>query len=508
MKRTLMTPFLVALSVALSLFITPVMAAPPQPQSKGPSSYVYPFPDYPNPRTNMLAPQSDRSVFLADASWPSDGRTSATSHLWGTVVYGAASLHVADDQGSWDTSWELCPVDETNWTPWPASSLLLNALPKDVYEVRLRTPASPKPSPTFWVAWPTNAILPDRFPPTGAVHGEIVKERSRLRLHVWGYAYDAIQAGLRGSNGVQRARLKIDGNWSDIVLDAAGSFDASFTVPRRGDGVHTVALYANDFAHASLTQLDAEYVSENGWPLPQAPNPDPNGHGLWVRMRNLPLFYPDGIAVAKPRLDAKGLLVFDGSESIGAHVYRWRIVSIPGGTEYSKDGAIVATEDIPTGFYLVTLDCAANHIIYEDAESAPEDHAATFCIVIPPRVSLASREVDGAVHIRWTPETVAGVWNWCFYLSGHVFDEIGTAIYNQSVSNLEGWVTVNGERLNLKLDQSGAFLTHYVAGVRPADVYDIVLTVRTLDDGREYEADRLHETRLTIFPPWLHCYFR
>jgi len=69
---------------------------------------------------------------------------------------------------------------------------------------------------------------------------------------------------------------------------------------------------------------------------------------------------------------------------------------------------------------------------------------ANFYLVIPPRVSLAAREVDGALHIRWTPEVIGGKWNWCFYLSGHVFDEIGTTVFNQTVTNLETWVTVNG----------------------------------------------------------------
>ena len=159
---------------------------------------------------------------MSDVSWPTNGTAAAQARLWGTVSNGLAAIFIQDDQGSWGAAWELCPVGEATWTLCPDDYLALSALPKDVYQVRVTTGSLIEPLPTFWVAWPTNAVLPDRSPPSGTVHGEISRHRGHLRFHVWGSAYDAVQAGLRGSNGVQQARLKIDGRWRAVTLDSAG----------------------------------------------------------------------------------------------------------------------------------------------------------------------------------------------------------------------------------------------------------------------------------------------
>ena len=477
----------------------------PQPKSQSQPQYIYPFPAYPNPFIQSLPNQSGESTFLAGIPWPSDGGATGASRIWGTVSNGLVALSIQSTQGGWGAVWELCPVDGGEWTRWPGPRLPVSALPENVYEVRVTTPSVSVPLPSFWVAWPCNAILPDRFTSAGAVHGEIMNRRGQLQLHVRGYAYDAIQAGLRGSNGVRQARLKIDGNWSSIALDEAGNFDVTVPIRHQPTGTHTVALYAADFAHATLALVDAEYVSEYGWPLAQTSGDDSGGFCIDSFEMGQGIFYPSGVAVAKPRLDATGLLVFDGSESVNAYFYRWTVEDLSSGAVYTKEGATVATEDLPAGFYKVTLDCTGDEYYY-DLDGPPAERAdaiSSFHVVIPPRISLAARKAAGALHILWSPELVGGRSKWCIYLSGHVFDEIGTVIFGHTVSNLEAWATVNGERVDLKLDPSGSFLARYVAGVRPANVYDLVLTVKTLDDGKEYEVDRLHETRLTIFLPWL-----
>jgi len=468
--------------------------------------YVYPFPSYPNPYAQSLPDLSGQRVFLNGVAWPTNGTTT----LWGTTSNGLANLCVSDNS-VWDASWALRSVDDDTWTTWPDSNLSVSSLPNAVYEVHLTTAASGS-LPPFWVAWPTNAAVPDRSSPAGAVHGEIAGGTNSLRMHVWGCVYDALQTGLQTgvTNGVACARLKVDGICVSVSPDTAGSFDVSVTVRHRPDGVHTVSLYAADAARSGLLSVDSECVSENGWPLPQAPGPDP---GTWG---GVVVTGGDGgsevysidtaIAIAKPRLDAHGLLVFDGSESIGAFEFDWTVENLSTDVTSSKEGPIVSTEDLSAGFYEVTLCCPGG----EEVWPPPPDAACIthFYIVIPPRVSLAAREVDGALHIRWTPEVIGGKWNWCFYLSGHVFDEIGATVFNQTVTNLETWVTVNGERLNLTLDATGSFVAHYVAGVKVAPVYDLILNSKTLDDGKEYVVDSLHETELTIFPPWLRYYFR
>ena len=464
--------------------------------------YVYPFPSYPNSYAQSLPDLSGQRVFLNGVAWPTNG----TATLWGTTSNGLANLCVSDNS-VWGGSWALRSVDGDTWNTWPDPNLSVSSLSKDVYEIHLTTAASGS-LPSFWVAWPTNATVPDRSSPAGAVHGEIAGGTNVLRMHVWGCIYDALQAGLQAgpTNGVASSRLKVDSNWVAFAPDAAGSFDVSVAIRHRPDGVHTVNLYAADTAHSDLFSVDSECVSEYGWPLPQAPGPNPGNGGCIVDTVGSMPSGPSGIAVAKPRLNTQGLLILDGSESIGATFYHWTIEDLSSGVTYIRDGVNVETEDLPAGGYSVTLDCSGNVLFWPPTDTP--NATTSFFLIIPPRVYLAAREVDGALHIRWTPEVIGGKWNWCFYLSGHVFDEIGTTVFNQTVTNLETWVTVNGTRLNLTLDATGSFLTRYVAGVQVAPVYDLILNSKTLDDGKEYTVDSLHETELTIFPPWLRYYFR
>ncbi|MCE9615948.1 MAG: hypothetical protein K8T26_16880 [Lentisphaerae bacterium] len=474
-------------------------------KTAAPPPHVYPFGAFPDPYTQTLQDQSPPRLYVDDVPWQQDGPAPTNTYLRGFTAGGLAWLQLVTPRGpNGASTWALRHVDGTTWEAWNAAALLLTAWRSDVYEVRvsLPPPASQTP-PSFWIAWPTNAVRPDRHPPAGAVHGKIDAAIPFPIMRVWGHVWDAMQAGLLGSSGVSRAHVDVDGLRLPVAIDETGNFSLQTPILHRQNGVHALALYAADFAHKGLVCVDTEFVSEYGWLLVDAPPPNPSLWDLGFRFQyidaadNTFSFDSDvPVLVAKPRLDAQGLLMLDARESTALGEFHWVIENLSAGTADARDGDTVHTEDLPPGFYRVS--CTAQ--TYHRGEYV--DLAARFCLVIPPRISLMAREAVGALHLRWVPEVVRRQWVWSLYASGHVFDEIGTSLYRHGPENLRTSFSIDGAGETVGVDAAGSFLTRRIMTYPFQPEMDMTLQVRPRDTNVMFTVDGLTETSLTIFPPW------
>ncbi len=464
-----------------------------------PKPRIFPFAEYLDAFSLTLRDESPFDLFVYPDS-NSDTNHLENSNLWGISLRGRTFLLALTEQGWWRTQWSYRHVDDEVWQEAPRPYLYLSEMPKDVYEVRVddASGSSLINNNPLWVAWPVNSIPADQSPPAGAIHAEITGSERNLQLHAWGYAYDAIQAGLGYSNsGVKTACLSVDGQRVPLKMDSNGTFDVTVPVNHQRRGIHSVSLYASDRAHPQLRKIDTEYASEYGWPLKDAPTAEMAFYQWHNAFDDVGLHeeYPNAVAVAVPRLNDEGLLVLDGTASENTSLYRWTIGEQGTPDSYHLTGKIVNTEDIPAGVHKVTLNCLG-----DISSSVNPLGVTTFLLVIPPRVSLDYREVNGALHIRWIPEIVNRRWQWVMHMGGHVYDEIGRTVLGYDADNIEAWVTVNGTRVDLELDSKGHFTGRYVAGRRVSPEYDLILHSRTLDDSDEYEADFRHETKLSLFP--------
>jgi hypothetical protein len=183
--------------------------------------------------------------------------------------------------------------------------------------------------------------------------------------------------------------------------------------------------------------------------------------------------YREGaVAKAEASLDSKSYLVFDGGHSVNAAKYLWTIKNIVSSVEYGKEGVTVETEDLPAGLYEVTL--SVPMITGDNRYGYSQD---SFYIVVPPRMDLSARRVTGTLHSRWFSMPTCESYSWNLQLEGHVFDEIGAAIYGYTAKDFESWIEVNGTKTPVALDSKGVFNTTLCIGQNLDSEYNISLHV-------------------------------
>ena len=414
------------------------------------------------------------------------------------------------------------------------STLICDGLTNDVYETVILAGSNNATTP-FWLAHPINAAPPDKYLPSGNIHAKFREERIDL-LHVTGRIYDALGAGLYDDpHGAAGYYIIVDGEKSDIVLSDNGNFSIDVNIVPNEKGIHKVTLYAADLVHLDPVIVDEEFVSEHRMKFTDIISPDPNdwSNVLGCVLMHASCPYPceyafDDVdlhltAIAKPRLDDKGLLVFDGSETLHADNYKWTAENVLTGEIITLDNKeVVNTEEIEAGLYLVTLDVGQSmwNILYPPPPPAnltnfssstaivPEDFVNnteesekdSFFIVIPPRVSLNARKITGSIHVRWTSEKREDGYVWVLLVSGYVFDEIGTSVYGYDATDLTAWVEINGEEIDLSLDAAGRFSAYVLIGAEVEDKYAIKLLASSHYLSAD-DIDLLELEYLYIFQP-------
>jgi hypothetical protein len=493
-------------------------------------AYVYPFPAYADPRVFSTTSAIPPIAFLAPVNW-SDTNGVNACELSAAATSGQMWLQLATSNTAWQGAWRLGLRDGTEIAADTNRTIAFASLPRAAYTLDIWPDAGFQPLPTLWVAWPTNTIPVRRFPASGYLHGKF--ENKRLRpLHIWGHASEPVAAGLWGGCGVTQAWLRVDGRQMPLTLDDAGNFDLTVSVTRGATkGVHEVALWTvsacQDRAFATDVELVSEYSAAFAHPPPLPPDGWRGGGWWWNGGCSswnsvLPPFIPSGIAVAFPRLDERGFLLFDGSESIGSSFYRWTVCDLVSNASYSMEGRVVSTEQLPAGIYAVSLDCHGkagyfSRIFWQDDNgifhsNAPDDPFAsqavgTFTIVIPPRIPPSARRLEGALHARWTPDRTNGRhWVWSVYLSGHVFDNYGASIFGYSNGNLDAAAFINGSAKDLSLNDAGCFRERWVVGAKLETSYTLDLHAGALDNADDDSVDSTSDTNMPLFPYWSTFY--
>ena len=474
--------------------------------------YVYPFAD----STSAFSPQAQSPEYDTYAQL-------VFNNGWfvsGSIENGVSVVKARRSEGLVNTSWLVRRQDSDVWQSLNNYIFRRPASDYDVFEVSVSD--SSDSSLSFYVAWPIDHAVADHYLPVGSVNGEIVWNGRSPSLHAWGNLHDALQVERTGSaHGINKAALVVDGTLYYVIPHfQTGDFEMTVPVKRKRRGLHAVALYAIDKPDRHPRRLDCDYVSEYNILLSHAPLPDPttwwwsgsNGSGSWSGSSSVNvsggwsnLYYPDGIAVAKPILDYNGYLKFDGRDSIDAHFYRWTIENLASGETWSESGSRIGTADLPEGFYQISLDCRGDNPTYNSDDEYPNGGNPaidSFYVLIPPRIDMSCRKVCGTLHVHWSPEFIQGRWVWSMYFGGHVFDEIGTAAFGYGAENIDAWVEVDDHDVELSMDQQGNFIGRYIVGRHLNDSYEITLHARTLDNYHCYEVDEREERTLSIFPPW------
>jgi hypothetical protein len=470
---------------------------------------AYPFADFSNPFDQVLPDVS--KIFLEPVSL-SIGETAGELYLGG--FYGDMLALVAE-----------CPRETLTWRltrngggePITVQNrvLVLDGLETGVYSVDICTGAGC--FTTFYLAKPINTAVPDLFVPSGNIHAEFVNDSSgdlTFKLRVWGKAYDAIQSALaKGGSGISDAFVIIDGQRVDVTLNDQGEFETIVTVARDPYGVHDCQLWARDPCHTTTpTKVDADYVSEYAKRFKDVQNADPSNWDNWqigsyacsmmcvlTRAGSFIIQQPyadyreGAVAKAEASLDGKSYLVFDGGHSVNAAKYLWTIKNIVSGVEYGKEGITVETEDLPAGLYEVTLRVPT---ITDDHQYAYSQDS--FCIVVPPRMDLSVRRITGAVHSRWFSIATGESYSWNLQLEGHVFDEIGAAVYGNTAKDFDAWVEVNGAITPVVLDSKGGFNTTLHIGQNLDSEYNISLHV-SAHGADAVEVDSQRQEYLHVF---------
>lgn len=293
----------------------------------------------------------------------------------------------------------------------------------------------------------------------------------------------------------------VHGERLDISLNEAGEFDLEVEGMVANNGTHTIELWARDRMHEQAVKIDTEHVSLYRQRFIDLTSPDPStwaGHSMSVMLVSpwtLPGGVPQPQAVGKPTLDENGFLVLDGAASSRAFYYKWHLEHLVSGEQFFLEGEIAGTEGLVPGLYNVTLTLSSFYRLsfYPDAQDS-------FYLLIPPRVDVRAQEAVGAVHARWVSERGArGKYRWVLYLAGHVFDEIGAAYYGDTSTELEVELSVNGEGVEVDLDEQGHFLTRVLIGSVLEEEYVVTLRVALPEDTHLKEVDELPLEYLHIF---------
>ena len=116
-------------------------------------------------------------------------------------------------------------------------------------------------------------------------------------------------------------------------------------------------------------------------------------------------------------------------------------------------------------------------------------------------------EEVGALHVRWVPEIVSGRWEWVLYLNGYAFDEIGRTMHGWQAADLQAGISISSDSFRVNVDSGGRVLLRRVMPYPLSKHYDIVFRAYSEGDGTFSVVDTLHETHLSIFPPWSSLYF-
>ena len=163
-----------------------------------------------------------------------------------------------------------------------------------------------------------------------------------------------------------------------------------------------------------------------------------------------------------------------------------------GGTRISLTGAVAATESIAPGLYQVSLVVSPG--------TGPASNSTAFYLLIPPRVSPLKRTVTGELHVRWAKVNLSGSNAWFMSVCGHVFDEMGSAIYGQSVSNLACWLVINSNQFNVALNSAGDFYSIFNTGQSTGSEYNVQLEAWA-PGITNVMVDAVDMTSMQVFPP-------